>query len=128
MSFFLIVTLVKIALVFAVFMTTLAYLQWVERKVLAHIQSRTGPLRVGPHGLLQPLADVFKLLTKEDLMPPHANKFFYLLAPFIAVSVGAGVHFDHSVRAGSAGARRQDVHGDRQFERRHFVYSGGRCD
>jgi NADH-quinone oxidoreductase subunit H len=68
-------------------MTTLAYLQWVERKVLAHIQSRTGPLRVGPHGLLQPLADVFKLLTKEDLVPPYANKFFYLLAPFIAVSL-----------------------------------------
>ncbi len=87
MSFFLIVTLIKIALVFAVFMTTLAYLQWVERKVLAHIQSRTGPLRVGPHGLLQPLADVFKLLTKEDLMPPHASKFFYLLAPFIAVAL-----------------------------------------
>jgi NADH-quinone oxidoreductase subunit H len=87
MTFFIIVTLVKIAIVFGVFMTTLAYLQWVERKVLAHIQSRTGPLRVGPHGLLQPLADVFKLLTKEDLMPPHANQFFYLLAPFLAVSL-----------------------------------------
>jgi NADH-quinone oxidoreductase subunit H len=87
MTFFIIITLVKIAIVFAIFMTTLAYLQWVERKVLAHIQSRTGPLRVGPHGLLQPLADVFKLLTKEDLMPPHANRFFYLLAPFIAVSL-----------------------------------------
>ena len=68
-------------------MTTLAYLQWVERKVLAHIQSRTGPLRVGPHGLMQPMADVFKLLTKEDLLPPYVNKFFYLLAPFIAVSL-----------------------------------------
>ncbi len=87
MSYFLIITLIKIAIVFAVFMTTLAYLQWIERKVLAHIQSRTGPLRVGPHGLLQPLADVFKLLTKEDLVPPHANKFFYLLAPFLAVAL-----------------------------------------
>ena len=86
MNFF-IVSLIKIVVVFAVFMTTLAYLQWVERKVLAHIQSRTGPLRVGPHGLLQPLADVFKLLTKEDLVPPYANKFIYLLAPFIAVSL-----------------------------------------
>ncbi|HSU61836.1 MAG TPA: complex I subunit 1 family protein [Bryobacteraceae bacterium] len=84
MNFF-IVSVIKIVLVFAVFMTTLAYLQWVERKVLAHIQSRTGPLRVGPHGLMQPLADVFKLLTKEDLLPPYVNKFFYLLAPFIAV-------------------------------------------
>lgn len=84
MNFFL-VSLLKIAVVFAVFMTTLAYLQWVERKVLGHIQARTGPLRVGPHGLMQPLADVFKLLTKEDLLPPHANRFFFLLAPFIAV-------------------------------------------
>lgn len=81
------VTLLKIAIVFGVFMTTLAYLQWVERKILAHIQSRTGPLRVGPHGLMQPLADVFKLLTKEDLLPPYVNRFFYLLAPFIAVSL-----------------------------------------
>jgi NADH-quinone oxidoreductase subunit H len=87
MTFFIVVTLIKMAIVFAIFMTTLAYLQWVERKVLAHIQSRTGPLRVGPHGLLQPLADVFKLLTKEDLLPPYVNKFFYLLAPFIAVSL-----------------------------------------
>jgi NADH-quinone oxidoreductase subunit H len=86
MNFYL-VSLIKIAVVFGIFMTTLAYLQWVERKVLAHIQSRTGPLRVGPHGLLQPMADVLKLLTKEDLLPPHANKFFFLLAPFIAVSL-----------------------------------------
>ncbi|MGA8026359.1 MAG: NADH-quinone oxidoreductase subunit H [Bryobacteraceae bacterium] len=84
MNFF-IASLIKIAIVFAIFMTTLAYLQWVERKVLAHIQSRTGPLRVGPHGLMQPLADVFKLLTKEDLLPPYVNRFVYLLAPFIAV-------------------------------------------
>ncbi len=84
MSFF-IISLIKIAIVFGVFMTTLAYLQWVERKVLAHIQVRTGPLRVGPHGLMQPLADVFKLLTKEDLLPPYVNRFFYLLAPFLAV-------------------------------------------
>jgi len=86
MNFYL-VSLIKIAVVFGIFMTTLAYLQWVERKVLAHIQSRTGPLRVGPHGLLQPMADVLKLLTKEDLLPPYANKVFFLLAPFIAVSL-----------------------------------------
>lgn len=86
MNFFLI-SLIKLVIVFAVFMTTLAYLQWIERKVLGHIQSRTGPLRVGPHGLMQPLADVFKLLTKEDLLPPYVNRFFYLLAPFIAVAL-----------------------------------------
>jgi NADH-quinone oxidoreductase subunit H len=86
MNFYL-VSLIKLFIVFAIFMQTLAYLQWIERKVLAHIQSRTGPLRVGPHGLLQPLADVFKLLTKEDLLPPYVNRFFYLLAPFLAVSL-----------------------------------------
>src|ERR1700761_6933826 len=86
MNFYL-VSLIKIAVVFGVFMSTLAYLQWVERKVLAHIQSRTGPLRVGPHGLMQPLADVFKLLTKEDLLPPFVSRFFYLAAPFMAVSL-----------------------------------------
>ncbi len=84
MNFF-VISLIKIAIVFAILMTTLAYLQWIERKVLAHIQARTGPLRVGPHGLMQPLADVFKLLTKEDLLPPYVNRFFYILAPFIAV-------------------------------------------
>src|ERR1700721_3635336 len=66
--------------------TALAYLQWIERKVIAHIQLRVGPRRVGPHGLLQPLADVVKLMTKEDMIPSHVNKIFYLLAPFLAVT------------------------------------------
>src|SRR5271154_1842595 len=82
---FLIISLIKAALVAFVLMTTLAYLQWIERKVIAHIQLRVGPRRVGPHGLLQPLADVIKLLTKEDLLPSHVNTVFYFLAPFIAV-------------------------------------------
>ena len=82
---FLIITVIKLAIILGVFMTTLAYLQWVERKVIAHVQVRMGPSRVGPHGLLQPLADVIKLITKEGVLPPHVNKFFYLLAPFLAV-------------------------------------------
>jgi NADH-quinone oxidoreductase subunit H len=82
---FLILSLIKAAVVAFVLMTTLAYLQWIERKVIAHIQLRVGPRRVGPHGLLQPLADVIKLLTKEDMLPSHVNKVFYFLAPFIAV-------------------------------------------
>jgi len=82
---FLLLSLIKSAIVAFVFLTTLAYLQWAERKLLAHIQLRVGPRRVGPHGLLQPLADVVKLLTKEDMIPSHVNKFFYLLAPFLAV-------------------------------------------
>ena len=85
MSFFLL-SIIKAAIVAFVLLTTLAYLQWIERKVIAHIQLRVGPRRVGPHGLLQPLADVIKLLTKEDMLPSHVNKVFYFLAPFIAVT------------------------------------------
>jgi NADH-quinone oxidoreductase subunit H len=82
---FIIITLIKTALIAFVLLTVLAYLQWVERKVIAHVQVRMGPSRVGPHGLLQPLADVIKLITKEGVMPPHVNSFFYLLAQFLAV-------------------------------------------
>jgi NADH-quinone oxidoreductase subunit H len=82
---FIIITLIKVAVVLFIYMTTLAYLQWVERKVIAHVQVRMGPSRVGPHGLLQPLADVIKLITKEGVVPPHVNKVFYLAAPFLAV-------------------------------------------
>jgi NADH-quinone oxidoreductase subunit H len=84
---FFLLSLIKAALLAAVLLTTLAYLQWVERKVIAHIQVRLGPSRVGPHGLLQPLADVVKLLTKEDLIPPHVNRFLYLFAPFFAITM-----------------------------------------
>ncbi len=84
---FIVVSLIKIAIVMAAFMTTLAYLQWIERKVLSHIQLRVGPRRAGPHGLLQPLADTLKLLMKEDLMPSYVNRFFYLLAPGIAITL-----------------------------------------
>ncbi len=87
MGSFFVITVIKAAIVFAVLMTTLAYLQWVERKVIAHIQVRPGPYRVGPHGLLQPLADVIKLITKEDLVPSYVNKPLYLLAPFLAITM-----------------------------------------
>jgi NADH-quinone oxidoreductase subunit H len=87
MDSFIVITLIKVLVVFAVLMTTLAYLQWVERKVIAHIQVRPGPYRVGPHGLLQPLADVIKLITKEDLLPPYVNKPLYLAAPFLAITM-----------------------------------------
>src|SRR5450631_4874878 len=84
---FIVITVIKVVVIFAVLMTILAYLQWVERKVLAHIQVRPGPYRVGPHGLLQPLADVIKLITKEDLVPPYVNKPLYLAAPFLAMTM-----------------------------------------
>jgi NADH-quinone oxidoreductase subunit H len=84
---FLILSLIKAAIVAFVLLTALAYLQWIERKVIAHIQLRVGPYRVGPHGLLQPLADVVKLITKEGVIPSHVNKTFYLMAPFLAVTL-----------------------------------------
>jgi NADH-quinone oxidoreductase subunit H len=57
---------------------------WIERKVAAHMQQRLGPMRVGPHGLLQTVADTLKLLAKEDLTPKDADRFIYTLAPLIA--------------------------------------------
>ena len=83
----LVVMLPKIVVVLLVLLTALAYLTWFERKVVAHIQSRWGPYRVGPHGLLQPLADGAKFLFKEDTTPAGADKFAYFLAPFLALSL-----------------------------------------
>jgi len=82
---FYVLSLIKAALVAVVLLTTCAYLVWIERKVLAHIQLRPGPYRVGPHGLLQPLSDVIKLITKEGVIPGNINMPLYLLAPFVSV-------------------------------------------
>ena len=82
---FLIITIIKAVIVLFVYITVVAYIVWVERKVIAHVQVRMGPSRVGPHGLLQPLADLVKLIAKEGVLPSYANRFFYLLAPFFAV-------------------------------------------
>jgi len=83
-EFFLIETVVKIALIMFVLLTAIAYLTWLERKVIAHIQSRWGPYLVGPHGLLQPLADGLKFMFKEDIAPLEADRVVYWLAPFLA--------------------------------------------
>jgi NADH-quinone oxidoreductase subunit H len=82
-----VVSLVKIVILLFLTLTTLAYLTWFERKVVAHIQSRWGPYYVGAHGLLQPLADGLKFLFKEDVTPPGADKFLYIFAPFLALSL-----------------------------------------
>lgn len=74
----------KIAVVFFVLLTVAAYLVLVERKLLGWIQDRKGPNRVGPWGLLQPLADVIKLVTKEDFRPKGADKWLFYLAPAMA--------------------------------------------
>jgi NADH-quinone oxidoreductase subunit H len=82
---FLIVPIVKIAILVFIVLTVDAYLTWIERKVIAHIQARWGPYRVGPHGLLQPLADGVKFVFKEDPLPAHVDKVAYFLAPFITL-------------------------------------------
>jgi len=84
---FWVLTLIKIALLLFIVLTVNAYLTWFERKVVALMQSRVGPHRVGPHGLLQPAADGLKFLFKEDAMPGGVDKFVYLLAPFLALTL-----------------------------------------
>jgi len=83
----LLITLVKIAVVVVVMLTAIAYLTWLERKVVAHIQARWGPYRVGPHGLLQPVADGIKFILKEDIVPLEADKVIYWLAPFLGFTL-----------------------------------------
>ncbi len=82
---FLLYTLLKIVVVVFALLTAVAYTVWFERKVVAHMQSRWGPTRVGPYGLLQPLADVIKLITKEDITPSGVFRLVYLAAPCLAV-------------------------------------------
>jgi len=72
-----------IVLVIIVLINTVVVM-WVERKVMAHLQSRLGPMRTGWHGLLQPIADALKLLGKEDLTPDGADRTLFLIAPMIA--------------------------------------------
>ena len=81
------ISLVKIGILLFVVLTVNAYLTWFERKVVAHIQSRWGPHRVGPHGLLQPLADGLKFLFKEDPTPAGVDRFVYYLAPLLALAL-----------------------------------------
>lgn len=83
----LIITLIKIVVVEVVVLTGVAYSVYAERRVSALVQHRYGPNRVGYQGLLQPLADVFKLILKEDIVPANANKFVHTLAPMISIFV-----------------------------------------
>jgi NADH-quinone oxidoreductase subunit H len=82
---FILVSAVKTVIALLVLLTAVAYTVWLERKVVGHIQNRWGPTRVGPFGLLQPLADGVKFMFKEDLVPPHVYKPLYIAAPIIAV-------------------------------------------
>ena len=76
---------VYILLIFLGLSVAVIAMNWLERKILAHMQVRLGPMRVGPHGLLQPIADAIKLLIKEDIMPSQADSFVFWVAPIIVV-------------------------------------------
>lgn len=78
-------TLLKIVLIVAPLMLSVAYLTWAERKVIGYMQVRIGPNRVGPWGLIQPIADGLKLLLKEIIVPSGANKAVFIIAPMLAI-------------------------------------------
>jgi len=84
-SFLIITSLLKIVAILFLILSMVSYAVYAERRVSAFIQDRLGPNRVGPAGLFQPIADMFKLLLKEDFTPRNVNTFYYWLAPCLAV-------------------------------------------
>jgi NADH-quinone oxidoreductase subunit H len=84
---FIIVAVIKIALVVFIMLTGVAYTTWLERKLVGRIQNRWGPTRVGPFGLLQPLADGIKFILKEDMVPDYVHKGLFILAPALALTM-----------------------------------------
>ena len=101
---FIIAAVIKIALVVFIMLTAVAYTTLLERKVVARIQNRWGPTRVGPFGLLQPLADGIKFILKEDIVPDSVHKGLYILAPMLALTMSliaiAVVPFGKSITIG----------------------------
>ena len=77
--------LIYVLIIFAGVSVTVMCMNWLERKALAHFQVRLGPMRVGPHGLLQPIADALKLMLKEDIIPAEADQFVFWVAPLIGL-------------------------------------------
>jgi len=80
-----IILIIKIVVIFGAVMNVVGLLSWIERKVMARVQMRPGPTRVGPFGLLQPLADLLKFVFKEEVVPMQANSFLYIAAPLISL-------------------------------------------
>ncbi len=80
-----VIILIKVVVVGMILFTLPLPLTWLERKIAGHIQVRLGPFRVGPHGVLQPFADMIKLLMKEDIVPAKADRWLYRIAPIMTM-------------------------------------------
>ena len=91
---------IQIGLVVTLVAGWVAYATYLERKISAFMQARLGPMRVGPWGLLQPIADGIKLLTKEDFIPEKADRWIFFFAPYIAVAAAFIVFVGDSVWSG----------------------------
>src|SRR4030095_9331014 len=79
------IPLLKIVIVLNATLVAVTYMVLLERKVIAWAQSRLGPMRVGPYGILQPLADAVKLMIKEDITPVRADRWVFTVAPIISM-------------------------------------------
>ncbi len=100
------ILLIKLGLILMTLLLAAAYLTLAERKLLGRLQARYGPNRAGPFGLLQPLADIIKMLTKEDTVPQGADRTLFLLAPAVAaasallifavIPFGKGIHLSRT--------------------------------
>jgi NADH dehydrogenase len=98
--------LIYVFIIFTGVSLAVVCMNWIERKALAHFQIRLGPMRVGPHGLLQPIADALKLMLKEDIIPAEADQFVFWVHRLYGDSVrsvaGSERHeYRHSVHARS---------------------------
>jgi NADH-quinone oxidoreductase subunit H len=80
-----VILIIKIVVIFGAVMNVVGLLSWVERKMMARVQMRPGPTRVGPFGLLQPFADLLKFVFKEEVIPTQANRFLYIAAPLVSL-------------------------------------------
>lgn len=83
--FEILIMLIKTSIVFGIVLTHVAYTTYAERKIIGRAQARMGPMEVGPHGLLQPIADFIKIFFKEDIVPMNAERFIFQIAPLIVL-------------------------------------------